>query len=89
MGAGFSANTLKVKLKMAGQRMQMHTNKKNNSIRSEQKNIAVMLRDNKEESARLRAEFVLHEKNLVLVYDVLSLMCELIATRIGLIAEAK
>lgn len=89
MGASYSAPTLKSQLKMAVQRLSMHRNKKSNQISIDSKGIAILLQQGKDESARIRCEAVLHEKNLASALEMLQLMCELMSARVALITAAK
>lgn len=88
LGITYNSNTLKVKLKMCVSRMTMLTNKLNNQLIIEKKQIANLLNDNKDESARIRVESIIHTRNLINVFELLSLMCELLSTRIGLISSS-
>jgi hypothetical protein len=88
-GAGYSAPTLKTQLKMAVQRLQMHRNKKSNQISVDSKQVAILMQQGKDESARIRCEAILHEKNLVTAMELLTLMCELLTARTALVTAAK
>jgi len=85
MGITFNSNTLKVKLKMAVSRMQLNQNKLNNQLTVERKQVATLLNQHKDETARIRVEGIIHNKNLIHVMEILSLMCELLSTRIALV----
>jgi vacuolar protein sorting-associated protein IST1 len=89
MGASYSAPTLKSQLKMAVQRLAMHRNKKSNQISIDSKQIAILLQQGKDESARIRCESVLHEKNLASAMELLQLTAELVLARVALITAAK
>ena len=89
MGAGFSLSTCKVKLGVAVRRMQGQMNKKNNFVKVQRKQIAALLNEKKDESARIRVESLFNEINLITSMEVLSLMCELLLARISLLSTAK
>lgn len=89
MGVSYSAPTLKSHLKMAVQRLMMHRNKKTNQISVDSKAVAILLQQGKDESARIRCEAILHEKNLCIAYEMLQLMCELLGARVALVTASK
>ena len=88
MGASYSATKLKVQLKSATSRMVMSTNKRNNAIRIDSRLIGSLLQQRKDESARIKVEGLLHQRNLVSVMETLQLMCDLLATRIQIITHS-
>jgi len=88
MGHGFSKDTLKAQLKMACSRCQLNGSKAQNNIRIQKRKIAEMLLDKKVENARIRAEGVMREQNLIYCYELLALRCELLTARILLIAQS-
>lgn len=89
MGVSYSAPTLKSHLKMAVQRLMMHRNKKTNQISVDSKQVAILLQQGKDESARIRCEAILHEKNMCSAYEMLQLMCELLGARVALVTANK
>eukprot|EP00475_Leptophrys_vorax_P030356 TRINITY_DN453_c0_g1_i1.p1 TRINITY_DN453_c0_g1~~TRINITY_DN453_c0_g1_i1.p1 ORF type:complete len:290 (-),score=86.25 TRINITY_DN453_c0_g1_i1:57-926(-) len=88
MGQGFSKDTLKAQLKMAVTRCNLSISKEQNTIKIQKRKIAEMLLDKKVENARIRAEGVMREQNLIYCYELLALRCELLSTRILLIAQS-
>jgi hypothetical protein len=88
MGITYSATKLKVQLRTANQRMAMHINKRNNTIRADSREVAKLLQQQKDESARLKVEGIIAAKNMVLCMETLQLMCELLLQRIGVINAA-
>ena len=88
-GAGYSQQTIKTQLKMAVQRLMMHRNKRSNQVSVDSKQVAILLQQAKDESARIRCEAILHEKNLVTAMELLTLMCELLVARTALITASK
>ena len=89
MGASYSATKLKVQLKSATSRMTMSINKRNNGIRIDSRAVASLLQQQKDESARIKVEGLIHAKNLVTVMETLQLMCELLSTRIAIISNSQ
>jgi len=89
MGASYSAPTLKAQLKMGAQRLAMQRNKKLNQLSVDSKAVAVLLQQGKDESARIRCEAILHERNLASAYEMMQLMLELLAARVPLITASK
>ncbi len=88
-GPSFSASKCKPQLKMACQRVKLITNKKTQLMKIQKKDIAKLLGDNKEEKARIRTEAVIREDFKLEAYDILSLLCELLHERMGLITSMK
>ena len=57
-----------------------------NQLRRE---VAELLRNNKQEHARIRVEAVLREVNLLKAYDILELFTEMLAVRVQMIEKSK
>lgn len=57
-----------------------------NQLRRE---VAELLRNNKQEHARIRVEAVLRESNLLKAYDILELFTEMLAVRVQMIDKSK
>ncbi|CCI43046.1 unnamed protein product [Albugo candida] len=74
---------------MAVHRIELVKNKKANAAKAERKDIAQFLRDGKEEKARLRVERIIRDDFLVEGYEILALLCELVAERMNLIESQK
>ncbi|CAM9415815.1 unnamed protein product [Chrysoparadoxa australica] len=74
---------------MSIQRLQMLVNKKTNNIKRNQREIAKLLSEDKEEKARIRVEQVINEDFTIEAYEILELQCELIAERMRLIESEK
>lgn len=85
----FEASKLKSHLKMAQTRISLLKNKKRNAIKLQQRQIADLLRQGKDESARIKVENVIREDFMIEALDILELFCDLIQTRIQLIAESR
>ena len=58
-------------------------------MKRQKKDIAALLRDNKEEKARIRTEAIIREDFKLEALDILSLLCELLHERMGLIVSMK
>lgn len=69
--------------------MQAHQSKKENALIKAKREIATLLSEDKEQSARIKVEAVLREEDLIRVMEWLQMMCDLIATRIKQIDSAK
>jgi vacuolar protein sorting-associated protein IST1 len=76
---------------MAVSRIQIASNKKAALLKQNMREIAVMLSDEppKEEKAKIRAEALIRDDNLIEAYEILQLQCELLHERIKLIDFAK
>lgn len=89
MGVRWSTSAAKVKLRMAVERSKMLINSKNAAIRRTDKEIAELLVKQKDESARIKAEGILREHDLILCLDALILMMDLLLARLPLINAEK
>jgi len=89
MGKGYSKDTLKVKSKMASNRIKMKLKKKENELNLAKKNIAVLLHNNKTQSARIKVEGIIREENTMKVMEWLEMMCDLVFQRVNLITNEK
>ena len=78
-------------LKMAVSRIQIASNKKSALLKQNMREVAVMLAENppKEEKAKIRAEALIRDDNLIEAYEILQLECELLHERIKLIEYSK
>jgi len=88
-GISYSKSTLKVKSKMATNRIKMKLQKKANKLLMEKKNIALLISNGKMQSARIKVEGIIREENIMMVMEWLELMCDLIHQRVNLISKAK
>jgi len=89
MGKGYSKDTLKVKSKMASNRIKMKLKKKENELNLAKKNIAVLLHNKKSQSARIKVEGIIREENTMQVMEWLEMMCDLVHQRVNLITNEK
>lgn len=89
MFAKFNLNKLKPNLKMAGQRLNILNSKKTALIKQQKREIAELLRDGKEEKARIRVEHLIRLDFTIEAYELLALMCDLLFERCQLISMEK
>jgi hypothetical protein len=85
----FEPSKLKSHLKMAQTRIELLKNKKRNGIKVQQRQIADLLRQGKDESARIKVENVIRDDFIIEAYEILELFCDLVQSRIQLIAESR
>jgi hypothetical protein len=80
-----------IELKMASSRIQIASNKKAALLKQNMREIAVMLSEDppKEEKAKIRAEALIRDDNLIEAYEILQLECEVLFERIKLIDNTK
>lgn len=76
---------------MAVSRFQIASNKKGALLKQNMRAAAVLLAEDppKEEKARIKAEALIRDDNLIEAYDILSMQCELLSERIKLIEYSK
>ena len=80
-----------LELKMAVSRIQIASNKKSALLKQSMREIAVMLAEEppKEEKAKIRAEALIRDDDLIEAYEILQLQCELLHERIKLLEYSK
>ena len=83
----FNSAKLKPNLKMAEQRLGILNSKKTNLIKQQKREIADLLRNGKEEKARIRVEHLIRSDFTIEAYELLALLCELLYERVALIAN--
>lgn len=90
-GTAFSPSKLKTQLKMAVSRFQIASNKKSVLMQQNMRQVAILLAEDppKEEKARIRAEALIRDDNLIEAYEILQLECELLVERIKLVEYSK
>lgn len=83
--------SLTIDLKMAASRIQIASNKKSALLKQNKREIAQLLADDppREEKARIKAEALIRDDNLIEAYEILQLECELLYERIKLIEFSK
>ena len=91
MFGGFNATKLKPQLKMAVSRFAIASNKKTTIMKQNMREVAMLLAEEppKEEKARIRAEALIRDDNMIEAYEILQLECELLVERIKLLASQK
>jgi len=85
----YSETKLKPHLKMAVQRLQIHNNKKTTALKIQKREVAPLLRENKDEKARIRAEHIIREDFHIEGLEILELSLELIHERIKQVSTSK
>ena len=85
----FNANKLKPHLKMAEHRLNILNSKKTNLIKQQKREIAHLLRDGKEEKARIRVEHLIRQDFTIEAYELIGLLCELLYERVALVKAEK
>jgi vacuolar protein sorting-associated protein IST1 len=83
--------SLSIELKMGCGRIQIASNKKSALLKQSMREVATMLMQDppQEEKARIRAEALIRDDNLIEAYEILQLECELLHERIKLIEYSK
>lgn len=74
---------------MATARMKLLRNRREAQVRQMRRDIAALLRDKQEDTARIRVEHVIREQNFMAANEIIELFCELIVTRLPIIAKQK
>ena len=88
-GGGFNPNKTKTQLRLCVSRIKLLQNKKNVLIRQQRKDIATLLANGKEDSARIRVEALIQEQGCSIAYEILELYCELLSVRVELMKQNK
>jgi len=88
-GGSFDASRLKPHLKMAVNRFGILNKKKAALIKVEKKEIARLLKEGKEEKARIKVEHVIRSDFTIEAYEILELLCELLHERIKLLLASQ
>lgn len=85
----FNANKFKTQCKLCASRIKLMRNKKQLSLHQTRKEVAELLRSNKQGNARIRVETVIREAYLLQAYDILELFLELLSVRTELLEKSK
>ncbi|CAN6205152.1 unnamed protein product [Urochloa humidicola] len=85
----FSASKCKTEARMATARMKLLRNRREAQVRQMRRDIAALLRDKQEDTARIRVEHVIREQNFMAANEIIELFCELIVSRLPIIAKQK
>ncbi|CAG8549665.1 1930_t:CDS:2 [Paraglomus brasilianum] len=83
----YNSNRLKVQLKLTINRLKLSQQKKNSINKHARREIATLLENGKEESARIRVEGIIREDLYIEAMELLELYCELLLARFGLIDQ--
>lgn len=85
----YSEAKLKPYLKIGIQRIQNSINKKSTAVKHQKREVAELLRNNKDEKARIKTEHIIREDFTIESYELLELLCELIHERVRQITNNK
>lgn len=85
----FSASKCKTEARMAAARMKLLRNRREAQVRKMRGDVAALLRDGREDTARIRVEHVIREQNTMAANEIIELFCELIVTRLPIIVKQK
>ena len=83
----FDANKTKVNLKMLINRFNLLTQKKANLAKQQKREIALLLRDDKEANARILVEHIIREDYTLESYDLLRQYTELLLARLNVVIQ--
>eukprot|EP00891_Asterochloris_glomerata_P004573 jgi/Astpho2/4573/Aster-00153 len=83
----FNASKCKTQCKMGAQRIKLMRNKKQLELRNIRREVAELLRNNKQGNARIRVESVLLINKMLHAYDIIELFLELLAVRAPLVEQ--
>lgn len=86
---GFQASKCKTQLRLGTSRIKLLRNKKGIQIASDRREVAEFLRNKQENNARLWAERVMMEQNIIEAYDLLYFYAERIAAQLSVIESQK
>ena len=85
----FNPTKCKTALRLCLGRVKLLRNKKTNALVNLKRNIADLLNQGKDDSARVRVEAVLREEATLAAFELLDLFCELLIVRLPLIEQSK
>ncbi|KAJ3106320.1 hypothetical protein HDU97_006518 [Phlyctochytrium planicorne] len=86
---GFNPVKTKVQLKLAVNRLKLLQQKKAAGNGAARREIAQLLENHKEESARVRVEHIIREDFVIEAMEILELYCEMLLARFGLLEEMR
>ncbi|CAJ1942261.1 unnamed protein product [Sphenostylis stenocarpa] len=86
---GFNSSKCKTAAKMAVARIKLLRNKREVVVRQMRRDIAVLLQSGQDATARIRVEHVMREQNVLAANEFIELFCELIVTRLSIIAKQR
>ncbi|GAA0144486.1 hypothetical protein Leryth_024181 [Lithospermum erythrorhizon] len=86
---GFNSSKCKTKVKMAVARIKLLRNRRLVVVRQMRRDIALLLQSGQDATARIRVEHVIREQNVLAANEFLELFCELIVSRLTIIAKQR
>jgi vacuolar protein sorting-associated protein IST1 len=87
-GEKFDVSKMKSQLKMAMIRISQLKNKKTNLIKLQRRQVAELLVQEKDESARIKVENIIRDDYQIEALEILELFCDMLQTRLQLLAES-
>eukprot|EP01065_Artemidia_motanka_P048484 TRINITY_DN781_c0_g1_i1.p1 TRINITY_DN781_c0_g1~~TRINITY_DN781_c0_g1_i1.p1 ORF type:complete len:579 (+),score=196.07 TRINITY_DN781_c0_g1_i1:72-1739(+) len=85
----FDKQRTKTALSMAAQRIKLQQGKKTNAIRLQDAELQKLLAEGRYEGARVKVEQAVRDQHMIEALEVLVLFCELLASRLTLLVEAR
>lgn len=85
----FDKTKVKTSMKMAITRLNMQKNKRENQLKLQKREIANLLAQNKNESARIKVEAVIRDAYMIEALELLTLFIDLLSTRLQLLVESR
>ncbi|KAK1308911.1 hypothetical protein QJS10_CPA09g00471 [Acorus calamus] len=82
---GFKASKCKTLLKLTLPRIKLLRNRRETQVKQMRRDIANLLQNGQEATARIRVEHIIREENMMAAQEILELFCELVAVRIPII----
>ncbi|KAJ8504306.1 hypothetical protein OPV22_005192 [Ensete ventricosum] len=86
---GFRGAKCKTLLKLTIPRIRLLRNRREIQLKQMRKDIAKLLGDGQEATARVRVEHIIREENMMAAQEILELFCELIAVRLPIIESQR
>ncbi|KAJ3677334.1 hypothetical protein LUZ60_003058 [Juncus effusus] len=84
-GTGFKAAKCKTLLKLTIPRIKLLRNRREIQLKQMRKDIAKLLENGQEATARIRVEHIIREENMMAAQEIIELFCELITVRLPII----
>ncbi|KAK1267273.1 hypothetical protein QJS04_geneDACA000698 [Acorus gramineus] len=82
---GFKASKCKTLLKLTIPRIKLLRNKREVQVKQMRRDIANLLQNGQEATARIRVEHIIREENMMAAQEILELFCELVTVRLPII----
>lgn len=86
---GFKGPKCKTLLKLASSRIKLLKNKRENQLKQLRRELAQLLENGQESTARIRVEHIIREKNIMEAYDTLEHFCELLIVRMPIMESQR